>query len=412
MAELTIDQIPLLATLPADERAELVSCLQPETLLPGALLFREEDPADSFYVIVAGEVEVIKALGTEDERLLRVQGPGKFLGELSLLEVDGRRTASVRARTPLTLLTMNRADFNALLLRRPALAMEVLRVISRRLREADAATIRDLHSKNVELARAYEDLQAAQAQIIEKERLERELQLAHDLQQSILPQEMPGLPGYSFAAMMTPARAVGGDFFDFIPLSREDVGIVVADVSDKGMPAALFMALTRSLVRAEGSRGVFPAEVLRRVNHHLLDMNQAEMFVTVLYGILHVTTGEFLYARAGHELPIVLDNTGQAVPIPRGHGQLLGLLPDPDLDEQVVTIPPGGRLLLGTDGAADAANAAGEQFGYARLLAVAQRTPFGAAHDLIDELQAALRDFQGDAAQFDDITWVVVQASQ
>jgi serine phosphatase RsbU (regulator of sigma subunit) len=410
MVEFTPDQIPLLASLPASEHAELVACLQEVTLPTGALLFREGDPGDAFCAIVDGQVEILKALETEDERLLRVQGPGAFLGELSLLEQGGLRTASVRARTPVTLLTMSRADFQALLQRRPALAVELLRVLSRRLREADAATIRDLHAKNAELAQAYQDLKAAHAQIIEKEKLDCELQLAHDLQQSILPQVMPVLPGYSFSAIMMPARAVGGDFFDFIPLSREDLGIVVADVSDKGMPAALFMALTRSLVRAEASRGVFPAEVLRRVNHHLLGMNQAEMFVTALYGILHGTTGEFLYARAGHELPVLLDGDGAIVSIPRSRGQLLGLLPDPDLDEQMITMPPAGRLLLCTDGVADAANAAGEQFGQQRLLAAAQSAPVGSAQTLRDALQTALLAFQGSAAQFDDITLVVAQA--
>jgi serine phosphatase RsbU (regulator of sigma subunit) len=410
MVELTPEQIPLLASLPAGERAELVASLQMITLSPGALLLREGDPGDSFYTVVSGQVEILKALETEDERLLRVQGPGTFLGELSVLEQGGLRTASVRARTPVTLLTMSRAEFQALLQRRPALAAEVLRVLSRRLREADAATIRDLHAKNMELAQAYQDLQAAQAQIVAKKTLERELQLAHDLQQSILPQKMPSLPGYNFAAMMAPARAVGGDFFDFIPLSRDDLGIVVADVSDKGMSAAIFMALTRSLVRAEASRGVFPAEVLRRINHHLLDMNQAEMFVTVLYGILHGQNGEFLYARAGHELPILLDAAGEAVAIPHGRGQLLGLLPDVDLDEQMITVPQGGRLLFCTDGVTDAVNAIDEQFGLQRLLAAAQQIPGQSAQSLCDHLQATLLAFQGDAVQFDDITLVVVQA--
>jgi serine phosphatase RsbU (regulator of sigma subunit) len=150
--------------------------------------------------------------------------------------------------------------------------------------------------------------------------------------------------------------------------------------------------------------------VLRRVNHHLLDMNQAEMFVTVLYGILHGKTGEFLYARAGHELPILLDPDGNAVAIAHGRGQLLGLLPNPELDEQVITVPSAARLLLCTDGVADAANAAGEQFGQQRLLAVARRAPVHSAQSLRDELQAALHAFQGGAAQFDDITLVVVQS--
>jgi serine phosphatase RsbU (regulator of sigma subunit) len=410
MVELPFDQVPLLTSLPKSEREELVASLLPVTLPQGALLFREGDPGDSFCAIVNGQVEILKALGTEDERLLRVQGPGTFLGEVSLLEQDGLRTASVRTRTPVTLLTMSRADFQALLQRRPALAVELLRVVSRRLHEADAATIRDLNAKNVQLTQAYANLQAAQEQIVEKEKLELELRLAHKLQQSILPQEMPILPGYSFAAMMAPARAVGGDFFDFIPLSGEALGIVVADVSDKGMSAAIFMALTCSLVRAEASRGVFPAEVLRRVNHHLLAMNQAEMFVTVLYGILHGKTGEFLYARAGHELPIVLDAAGEAVAIPHGRGQLLGILPNPDLDEQMITVPRGGRLLLCTDGVADAVNTADEQFGHERMLAAAQQISVQSAQSLCDGLQAALLAFQGDAVQFDDITLVVVQA--
>jgi CRP-like cAMP-binding protein len=117
MVKLTSEEIPLLASLPADEQAELAASLQPITLPQGALLFREGEPGDSFCIITEGQVEILKALGTEDERLLRVQGPGSFLGEVSLFEPDGVRTASVRARTPVTLLTMSRADFQALLQR-------------------------------------------------------------------------------------------------------------------------------------------------------------------------------------------------------------------------------------------------------------------------------------------------------
>lgn len=408
--DLALDQIPLFSTLPEAERQALATVLQPRSLDSGTLLFREGDAGDSFCIIIEGEVEIVKALGSEDERLLRVQGPGSFLGEVSLLEPDGLRTASVRARSPVRLLSMAGTDFQALLQLRPALAVEVVRVLSRRLRTADNATIRDLREKNVQLAQAYEELKAAQAQLIEKERLERELQLAHDLQQSILPQELPHLSGYDFGALMMPAQAVGGDFFDFIPLGRDDVGIVVADVSDKGMPAAIFMALTRSLVRAEASRGVFPAEVLRRVNSHLWDMSQSGMFVTVFYGILNTRSGELLYARAGHELPLVLDSLGQAQEVPRELGQLLGLFPDPTLDQQAVVIPPGGTVILYTDGVTDAADAAGQQFGLPRLQAAVRRSAGSSAQGLCDQLRATLLAFQGQAAQFDDITLVVAQS--
>jgi CRP-like cAMP-binding protein len=163
MIEHAINQMELFESLPAGEKTELAALLRRVDLPQGALLFSEGDSGDSFCTVVDGQVEILKALGTEDERLLWVQGPGTFLGELSLLEPEATRTASVRARIPATLLVMSRADFQGLLQRRPMLAVKVLRVLSRRLREADAATIRDMHAKNVELAQAYQDLKAAQA---------------------------------------------------------------------------------------------------------------------------------------------------------------------------------------------------------------------------------------------------------
>mgnify|MGYP003375831754 CR=1 FL=1 len=303
-SSLSLDQIAWFASLPADARTELAAIQQLVTLSAGAVLFREGERGDTICLLLDGQVEIIKSLDTPDQRLIRVQESGTLLGEMALLDPDGLRTASVRALTDIRLATLAQADFDALIDRRPALALELVRTLALRLRDADNATIRDLHEKNRQLQEAYRQLQEAHEQIVEKERLERELQLAREMQENILPREMPLLPGYDFAALMVPARAVGGDFFDFIPLHGGDLGIVVADVSDKGMPAAIFMGLTRSLVRAEASRGVFPAEVLRRVNEHLVDMNASGSFVTVLYGILHARTGEFLYARAGHELPL------------------------------------------------------------------------------------------------------------
>ena len=428
-----VDTVSIFATLPEDARRELASMLRPASLAPGQMLFQEGDPGESFCIIVEGEVEIIKALGTEDERLLRVQGPGTFLGEMSLFEREGLRTASVRARTPVTLLSMTLGDFDQLMHRRPALAYEVVSVLSQRLRESDNATIRDLREKNAELARAYEELKAAQAQLIEKERLEQELRLAGRLQQSMLPQELPQLPGYDFGALMIPARVVGGDFFDFIPLDQHHLGILVADVSDKGMSAAIFMALARSLIRAEASRGVFPSEVLRRVNQHLLDINEAGMFLTVLYGVLNSRTGQLLYARAGHELPLLFSGDGENLPVEQGTGQLLGLLPEPQLDEQAIVIPPGGYLLLYTDGVTDAINETRELFGLDRLVnfmssrlrrpndrsdtaqttspAPGTETTQGLGAQLLcGSIHRAVQAFQDSASQFDDFTLLIATA--
>src|SRR3712207_3101439 len=144
--------------------------------------------------------------------------------------------------------------------------------------------------------------EAAQQQIIEKQRLEHELQLAYEIQTSILPRVLPQLQGYDFGATMVPARVVGGDFFEFVELGDDRVGIAVGDVTDKGMPAAIFMAQTHALLRAEAVRSAAPHEVLRCVNRHVVEMNAAGLFVTMLYGVLDRASASFSYARAGHEL--------------------------------------------------------------------------------------------------------------
>lgn len=411
MNRLDISCVPLFAALPDAARNEIAAGLRPVSLPPGGILIHEGDPGDSFYIILEGEIEIIKALGSDDERLLRVQGRGSFVGEMSLFERNGRRTATVRARTAVEAATMTLADFDALLHRQPALAYEVMRVMSLRLRDADNATIRDLHQKNLQLEQAYAALQSAQVQLIDKAKLEHELQMARAIQQSILPQRLPELPGYDFGALIAPAQAVGGDLYDFIPLGSGSLGIVVADISDKGLPAAIFMALTRSLVRAEALRGVFPAEVLRRVNRHLLEMNDAGMFVTVLYGILHARTGQFLYARAGHELPLVVGPGGDLLAVPTESGQILGLLPDLLLDEEAISLPKGGKLVLYTDGVTDTMNDEGEPFGRQRLSAAVAVHVAAAAQAVCDGVMEAVCSHQGAAAQFDDLTMVVVAAA-
>jgi len=412
MEHLAIDHIPIFAVLPEEDKQALESALRHRKLAAGSLLFKEGERGASFCVVLSGELEIIKAIDTPEERLIRVLGPGKFLGEIALLDPEGLRTATVRTRTEVSVACLGSKELDALMHRRPALVLQIVRVLASRLREADDATINDLRIKNAQLAEAYAELKASQAQIIEKERLERELQLAHDLQQSILPQVMPQLPNYDFGAIMNPARAVGGDFFDFIPLGHDDIGIVVADVSDKGMAAAIFMALTRSLVRAEASRGVFPAQVLHRVNQHLMDINESGMFVTLLYGILHGRNGEFLYARAGHELPMILDPEGQAIAVPQGSGQLLGLFPDPSLDEQTILIPPGGKLLLYTDGVTDAVDSQDATFDSQGFAHSARRLRDLPAQEMCDQVLIDIAGFQGSAPQFDDITLVVVARGQ
>jgi sigma-B regulation protein RsbU (phosphoserine phosphatase) len=210
-------------------------------------------------------------------------------------------------------------------------------------------------------------LEEAQAELIQKERLEHELELAREIQQSFLPTRFPTFPGLQVAARSVPARAVGGDFYDAFALPGGRVGIVIADVSDKGMPAALFMALTRSLVRAEAQREASPARVLASANRLLLDMSDSAMFVTAFYGVLRAERGELTYARAGHERPLHYRAAERAcTPLP-GEGIALGILGSAVPEEATVTLQPGDELVLFTDGVTEQLLASGEEFGHERL---------------------------------------------
>jgi sigma-B regulation protein RsbU (phosphoserine phosphatase) len=402
-------QIPMFARLPSSEIGFLSSALHEVEIPAGTLLFREGDPGDRFYIILEGTISVIKALDTSDERIIATRRPGEFFGEMSLVEPDGLRTASVRSNTPLRLLEMSRPDFDALLLQRPVLALEIIRVLSLRLDQSHNSTIASLREKNRQLTQACDELKAAQTQIIEKERLEKELETARWIQQSILPRALPGLPGFDLGAFLMPARAVGGDLFDLIPLRKDALGVVIGDVSDKGVPAAIFMALTFSLLRAEAPRAGRPAKVLQAVNRILLDMNNAGMFVTVLYGVLERAQPRFTYARAGHELPLHLGPAGQAHQIGHDTGQPLGLLARPALDEQSVDLEPGDVLLLYTDGATDLIDAQGQRLGRKRFEALVQASRTGRAQAICDRVWAGLAEYQASNPQFDDVALLAIR---
>jgi sigma-B regulation protein RsbU (phosphoserine phosphatase) len=412
MKELLLGQIPLFRELSQTELEHLTNTLRVRKLAHETVLFKEGEVSDHFYIIIDGQMEIIKALGTTEERLIALRGPGEFIGELSLVNPDGLRMASVRSQGIAKLWEMTHADFDDLLHRHPKLSYKIVTVLSSRLTSAHDATIEDLKEKNRKLTEAYEELQAAQVQIIEKEILERELQMASEIQMSILPQEVPELQGFDFGVCFDPARAIGGDFFDFVPLDSETVGIFIGDVADKGVPSALFMAQIHALLYAEATRGVAPTEVLRRVNRILMRMNEKNLFATVIYGLLHSNTREFTYARAGHDLPIIGGKNGEAQMVPHGQGQLLGILEDPIFDEQTITIAPGSTLLLYTDGMTDCRNSKGEIFGIENLtteIGALNETP---TQNLCSNLLKTIKDYQGDAPQDDDITLVAIHSAE
>lgn len=405
-----ISQVPLFSTLPSAELDMLAAELREVDYPPDTVLFREGDRGDKFYIVVDGGIEILKAMDSANERLLAVRGTGEFIGEMSLLNRDGLRTASARTQGQTRVLEMSRANFDELLHQKPSIAYEMLRVLSSRLREAHNESIKELKEKNRKLTEAYANLKAAQEQIIEKEIMDRELMQARDIQVSMLPRVLPKIEGLDLGASMVPARMVGGDFFDAIPLGKDRIGLVVGDVSGKGVPAALFMALTRSLLRAESGPSISPEKALRRVNRHLLGMNANDMFVTILYGVLNRKTHKFVYVRAGHELPLVWSEEGQLTKPEIGRGQLMGIFPDPVLETQSLSLPPGSTLLIYTDGVTEARNEQEQFFGEEGLIAAVPDLLNKSAQEICDALVQILTDYHGEAPQADDITLITARS--
>jgi CRP-like cAMP-binding protein len=224
----------------------------------GDILFHEGDPGEHLYVVVQGELEILLAPDTDNELILNMIHAGEYIGEMSLLQPGGLRSASARASGNVVLLSMNRDQFKALLHRHPELSNAMIEVLSQRLENTNDATFRDLTEKNRQLQKAFDELKAAQEQLIEKERLERELKVAADIQMSILPDVLPVHERFDFGGRILPARQVGGDFYDVFPLGENKIGVLIGDVADKGVPSAIFMARAHALIIAEADSATAP----------------------------------------------------------------------------------------------------------------------------------------------------------
>lgn len=253
--------------------------------------------------------------------------------------------------------------------------------------------------------------QLAQRQKLEarqRERLEQELRVARIIQETLLPKEIPSLSGWELAVHWQPAQEVGGDFYDFIQVSDDELGIMIADVTDKGIPAAMVMATTRSLLRSAAENFDSPGAVLARANDLLYPDIPAKMFVTCLYLILNSTTGEVRFANAGHNLPYL--RTKDGVLEARATGMPLGLMPGMEYEENEITLAPGQRLLLSSDGLVEAHDAERKIFGFPRVKEIMAQDQNGAG--LIEILLDELDKFAGeDYEQEDDITLLTIEYS-
>ncbi len=405
-----LSKIPLFSELPPSELDNLLKLLDTREMSDREILFQEGDPGEDFYLVMKGQLEVLKSPGKPEELLLNVLQEGEYLGEMSLIIPGGHRTASVRARGEVVLLSMSRSQFLELTRAHPEISVAMVRVLSQRLDATNIATFHDLTEKNRQLQTAYNELKDAQAQIIEKERLEQELQVAADIQLSILPDELPRTDGANFGGCMLPARQVGGDFYDVFVINEDHMGILIGDVADKGVPSALFMARAHALFMAEADDAKLSSgDVMRLVNHHITRIQKSTQFVTVLYGILDLKSNQFSYTRAGHESPLLMHGDGTVERLPYGTGMAIGLWEDIKLDERSVKLSHGDTLLLYTDGMTDCRDPNGELFGLERIKQTMSEFAGHSAQEICDQLLSTLKHYQDGSKQDDDVTLVAVQ---
>jgi serine phosphatase RsbU (regulator of sigma subunit)/anti-sigma regulatory factor (Ser/Thr protein kinase) len=345
---------------------------------PGGLEIAPNDPIIGYFQSAVGAVDIDGL-------------------ELDSPALDELRAAGVKLVVPL----VTQGELIGLLNLGPRLSEQDYSGEDRRLLESLAA-------QAAPAVRVGQLVREQEAEVRSRERLDAELAVARLIQQNFLPRQVPQMQGWAVAADYRPAREVGGDFYDFIDLPDGRLGIVIGDVTDKGVPAALVMAATRSVLRASAQRLIEPGAVLERVNEHLCPDIPENMFVTCLYGVLEPASGRLVFANAGHNLPLVaLDGTTSEL---RARGMPLGLMTGMSYEQTEARLQPGSQLLLYSDGITEAHDPGREMFGGPRLAAAMAEAGGGDGGRLISALLERLRAFTAAAAeQEDDITLVAIR---
>jgi sigma-B regulation protein RsbU (phosphoserine phosphatase) len=252
-----------------------------------------------------------------------------------------------------------------------------------------------------------QDLRAAMEQQAVLASLKQELEIAHSMQLSILPRTAPATDAARVEALMVPAKEVGGDFYDYFLLDDRRLAVVVADVSGKGVPAAFFMAISRTLLKTNALFLERPSDVIGKLNDQLCAENEQMMFVTVFFAILDLANGELAYVNAGHNPPVLRQHDGAVRFLPKGQNMALAVLEGQVYTEGLLLLSPGDTMLLYTDGVTEASNAGHVLFGDANLLEVVRGHDGGPG--LPEAVLRAVRTFEAGAAQADDITCVALR---
>ena len=274
----------------------------------------------------------------------------------------------------------------------------------------------DLDDLSLTIEKAIEQItyiKAMQQEHNQLESIKGDLAVAREIQQAILPRIFPPFPENAhqldIAASMNAAKDVGGDFYDFFRIDDDRIGFVIADVSGKGVPAAIFMAVSRTLIRATGLRGVSTSECITYSNNLLAEESANSMFVTVFYGIYHIKTGEVTYTNAGHNPPYVIKANGSIKRFPYSQNVIAGIVKDYPFTEESFQLEPGDTLLLYTDGVTEAVDTEEKEYGEERLEALLKNTSQVGCQQMIDMVKDDVKAFEGDAEQSDDITLLAIK---
>lgn len=348
----------------------------------GEIIFDAGDKGGEMFLLLTGRV-LITLQGAEIDRL----EPGEIFGEMALVE-EGARSARATAVVESKMLCVDRDQFRDLVKDSPDFGLKVMSVMSGRLRR-------------------FIDEE------VQRQRLEQELRIGREIQMSLIPSACPALPGWAFAAAYQPAREVGGDFYDFVfmPDDPGTMQLVIADVTGKGVPAALFMASSRTTMRAESFGGNGPAETLRQANYVIALDTQYPLFLTALCARLQAGSGLLTFANGGHERPLWLRQSSGEVQTVMSHDPLLGFMEDAEYEEHTLQVDSGDVLVFFTDGVTEARNEQGSFYGDERLHELLKERLWDSADDLLEAILHSVAAFSGDSPQADDLTLIVAQRS-
>lgn len=398
-----------LGLLPEEDYDLLINTVVTSEHKAGSIICREGHLEHILYIIQEGNVAFTKQMD-QGEQFLGIRGKGEFFGELGVLD-RAPRAATVHAVSDCKLIEIDENTLNTILTRSPSVSRAIMRGLTRSVRDTDQITIAELQLKNQELARTLDNLRAAQAELVRRERLKRDLEIAAQVHKNILPIAFPNLPNFEFAALARPAREIGGDLYDVIAMDDDHVGIVMADASGKSVQAAIYMAIVRALFLSQTQAHLSPIEVARYVHELLLKVSTAEMFVTAFYAKLNPQTRQMTYIRGGHDRPIYYNSTTKETRLLDAPGRFLGLLPNLILEEDSLTFKAGDVLVCYSDGVTDATRASDNQmYGLKNLRAVIAKQGHRPAQELLEIIVDDIDNFRNGAEQPDDLTLLITKA--